>query len=102
MHWVYILKCADGSHYVGETTDPETREQLHNEGRGGKYTTRRRPVELVYSEPFNSRDDALRRERQLKGWTSAKKTALVRGDLGALKSLSRTQQGRSAKAASKD
>ena len=89
MHWIYILKCVDGSFYVGETADLATRVSFHNEGKGGRYTLRRRPVQLVYSEILLTREIAVRRERQLKRWSSEKKEALVAGDLTRLKQLSK-------------
>ena len=64
---VYILRCADGSYYVGLTEDLKGRENAHNTGRGSKYTYLRRPVQLVYSESYQSLEEAIRRERQLKG-----------------------------------
>ena len=87
MHWLYILRCADGSLYIGEASDLALRVQRHNEGRAASFTALRRPVTLVYSEAHENRDSALRRERQLKQWTRAKKEALVRGDLATLKKL---------------
>ena len=86
---VYILRCADGSLYVGHTSDLETRERTHNEGRGGAFTAKRRPVTLVYSESFPSFDAARAREAQLKRWSAQKKEALARGDLTELRRLSR-------------
>jgi predicted GIY-YIG superfamily endonuclease len=83
-HYVYLLRCADNSLYVGETSDLQTREQDHNEGRGGSYTAKRRPVHIVYAEQYRSREEALRRERQIKRWSSPKKELLARGDLAAL------------------
>lgn len=87
MHFVYVVRCADGSLYVGYALDPEERVAVHNSGRGAKYTSGRRPVNLVYSESFPSIGDALRRERQLKTWNKAKKEALVAGDLEKLTRL---------------
>ena len=89
MHHVYILRCADGSYYVGTTRDLASREGAHNDGRGAKHTFLRRPVELVYSEPFETLKAADKREHQLKGWTRAKKEALIAGDLDRLKQPSR-------------
>ena len=83
-HYVYLLRCADNSLYVGETSDLQTREHDHNEGRGGSYTAKRRPVMIVYAEQYSSRQDALRRERQIKRWSLKKKEMLVCGDLAAL------------------
>ena len=87
MHWFYILWCADKSLYIGETSDLALRIQRHNDGRAAHFTASRGPVALVYSEAPENRDSALRRERQVKRWTRAKKEALIRGDLAALKIL---------------
>jgi len=91
-HYVYFLRCADDSLYIGETSDLHTRERHHNEGRGSSYTARRRPVHIVYAERFGSRQDALKRERQIKRWSLQKKEILVRGD--AARVLSGTSQRR--------
>jgi putative endonuclease len=85
MHFVYILRCADGSFYVGSTSDPETREAIHNSGRGALHTRLRRPVRLIFTEPFATEAAAVTRERQLKRWTRAKKEALVDGDFERLR-----------------
>lgn len=87
--FVYILRCADGSLYVGHTTDLQDRVKVHNDGRGATWTACRRPVELAYHEPAANETGAIRRELQIKGWTHAKKLALIRGDRAALKSLAR-------------
>ena len=87
MHYVYILRCADSSLYIGEADDVEHRVARHQEGRGSKYTADRRPVQLVYVEELPDYPAARRRERQLKGWTRAKKEALARGDFANLKRL---------------
>lgn len=79
MAWVYILRCADASLYVGHTTDLRSREQTHNEGRGGSYTATRRPVTVIYSEEVSSLNAARNRERQLKRWSQRKKEALITG-----------------------
>jgi len=73
----YILECADGTYYTGWTTDPDRRERQHNLGKGAKYTSTRRPVRMVYVEPQPDRSAALRRERQLKTFSHAKKKALI-------------------------
>ena len=87
-HYVYLLRCADNSLYVGETSDLAIRERHHNEGRGGSYTAKRRPVTIVYAEQYKSREDALKRERQIKRWSLQKKEMLARGDLAALSGTS--------------
>ncbi len=81
MHFVYILRCADGSFYVGSSEDPKSRVKAHNDGHGAAYTYKHRPVSLVYSEPSMSEIEAINRERQLKRWSHAKKQALVEGDI---------------------
>ncbi len=78
-YFVYILLCSDGTLYVGSTSDLVKRERVHNEGRGAKYTSGRRPVCVVYSEVHQSRSAAQRREAQLKRWPRPKKMALVEG-----------------------
>ena len=87
MWYVYILRCADGSLYVGETWDVAARVMKHNEGGGSGFTARRRPVALVYSESHDDRASALDRERQLKRWTKRKKEALIERDVAKLKRL---------------
>jgi len=84
---VYILRCADGSLYIGETNRLDKRVARHNEGRASTFTASRRPVSLVYSEVHSDRHSALARERQLKRWTRAKKEALVSGNRELLKRL---------------
>jgi putative endonuclease len=87
--FIYILRCADGSLYVGRAHDVPRRVGEHNSGHGASHTTLRRPVRLVYSESCASSAEASRRERQIKGWTRAKKEALIAGDLEKIHSLSR-------------
>ena len=85
---VYILLCADGSYYTGLTRkDVETRVGEHNAGINAEYTSSRRPVRLVWSTPFERLTDAIALERQIKGWSRAKKEALIRGDYDALPAL---------------
>ena len=95
MFWVYILRCADGTLYVGHTTDISRRERDHNEGRGGRHTASRRPVRLLYTEPHDTLETACARERQLKRWTTAKKEALIAGDVKKLKRLAERRRRRS-------
>jgi predicted GIY-YIG superfamily endonuclease len=80
-HFVYIVRCADGTLYTGYARDPRERERVHNSGRGAKYTSGRRPVTLVYWETFRSLGAALRREHQLKQLTRREKQAVVAGTL---------------------
>jgi putative endonuclease len=90
--WVYILRCSDGTFYVGLTRDLTSRVKAHNDGDGSSYTRRRRPVTLVYAEEFDAQEKALARERQLKRWSGQKKQALVARDLTTLKALSRRRK----------
>ena len=78
---LYILRCRDGSFYVGITVDLEKRVSEHQEGHGPWHTWRHRPLELVWSRPFPTRREAARWERRLKGWSRARKEALVSGEL---------------------
>ena len=78
--WTYMLRCADGSYYVGHTDDIDLRLAQHNDGTYPGYTHNRQPVELVWSDLFADRDTAFANERKLKGWSRAKKEALIRGD----------------------
>ncbi|HEX4147192.1 MAG TPA: GIY-YIG nuclease family protein [Pirellulales bacterium] len=87
--FVYILRCADDSFYVGHTSDVTSRVDLHNNGRGALWTANRRPVHLVYSERHPFEKDAIARERRLKRWTHAKKLALINGDRTELRSLAK-------------
>ena len=80
-YFVYILRCADGSFYIGHSRDLAARLATHHAGRGALYCARRRPVVLAYAEPAASLRAAVRREKQLKGWTRRKKLALVQGRL---------------------
>ncbi len=90
--YVYILECADGRFYVGSTRGSlEKRVAEHNDGTYGGYTKSRRPVRLAFSEQFENITDAIAAERQLKGWSKAKKIALIRGDFTALRGASRNR-----------
>jgi putative endonuclease len=82
VHFVYIVRCADDTLYTGYARDPREREQVHNSGRGARYTAGRRPVRVVYAEPFASQGDALRREIELKRWSRARTEALIDGRHG--------------------
>jgi putative endonuclease len=87
---LYILRCADGSYYVGTTRGGlEKRLAEHEAGAFDGYTARRRPVTLVFHQYFERVEDTVAAERRVKGWRREKKEALIRGDLAALSSLSR-------------
>lgn len=77
MNYAYLVRCADGTLYAGWTTDLVRRVRAHNEGRGAKYTRSRRPVTLVYSEAFGTREEALRRESALKRLSRREKLSLI-------------------------
>ena len=87
--WLYMLKCVDGSYYVGHTDDLDARLTQHVSGSGDSYTAKRRPVKLVYAVDFPTREEALARERQVKGWSHKKKEALCRGDWAEISRLAR-------------
>ena len=88
--FVYILRCADGRYYCGTARHGlERRVAEHNAGVLQGYTSKRRPVTLVYSEWFQRITDAIAAERQIKGWSRAKKEALTRGDFATLSALSK-------------
>lgn len=88
--WIYLLRCADGSYYAGHTDDLARRLAQHHDGSVRHcYTSRRRPVVLVYSEAFATREEALAAERQVKGWSRRKKEALIQGDWAQIRRLAR-------------
>jgi len=85
-----LLLCADGSYYTGTARQGlEQRIAEHNAGRYDGYTATLRPVELVFSQWFERITDAIAAERQIKGWSRAKKEALIRGDFEALRVLAK-------------
>jgi putative endonuclease len=88
-HYVYIVRCADNSYYVGSTRDVELLVLAHNNGKAAEYTAARRPVQLVYSEKHQSIEPARARELQIKRWTRSKKEALISGRKEDLKRFSR-------------
>lgn len=94
--YVYILLCADKSFYVGSTTgdDLTIRIHQHNQGHFPGYTRSRRPVELAWSQHFDRITDAIATERQLKGWSRAKKLALIKSDWNAVQNLARRRGGK--------
>jgi len=78
MNYTYILKCSDGSLYTGWTNDLESRVASHNERKGAKYTKGRAPVKLVYYEKFTTKEEAMRREWQIKRMSRNKKIELIK------------------------
>ncbi|MCF0123403.1 MAG: GIY-YIG nuclease family protein [Ruminiclostridium sp.] len=76
-NYTYILRCADGTYYTGWTNDLDRRLAAHNAGTASKYTRARRPVTLVYHESFPTKEEAMRREWQIKQLTRTQKEALM-------------------------
>jgi putative endonuclease len=100
--WVYIVRCSDSAYYVGSARgDLEQRIADHNAGRYGGYTSERLPVSLVFSQDFDRITDAIAMERRIKGWSRAKKEALIRGDFAELSALSRNRTLRQAQGEAK-
>ena len=91
MPFTYILRCNDGSYYVGSTFDLERRVSEHNEGLGARYTSKRRPVVLAWAEEHARIDEAYGREKQIQNWSRAKRLALIEGRLGDLPRLARSR-----------
>ena len=89
--YVYILRCSDGSYYTGITENIEIRLAQHQAGELPGYTKKRRPVELMFCDEFLYMDDAIDRERQIKGWSRGKKEALIAGDWDLLVDLSKSK-----------
>ncbi|WEK03510.1 MAG: GIY-YIG nuclease family protein [Candidatus Devosia phytovorans] len=86
--FVYMLRCSDGSNYVGLTKqDPEARLWEHSNKSYPGYTSTRTPVEMVFMEHYERIIDAIEREQQIKKWSRRKKEALIRGDYEALPEL---------------
>ncbi|MGH6872810.1 MAG: GIY-YIG nuclease family protein [Rhizomicrobium sp.] len=96
--WAYMLRCSDDSLYAGSTSydDVHTRVDEHNDAKYIGYTSRRRPVVLVWAKRFDDLRDAHGTERRLKGWSRAKKLALIASDAQKLKALSKRRAGRPA------
>jgi len=88
-HIVYILRFSDSSLYIGQTNNLEARLKQHSDktSKSAKFTKEHINFNLVYQEEYSSRIEAMRREKQLKGWTRAKKEALIAGDKVLLKKL---------------
>jgi predicted GIY-YIG superfamily endonuclease len=93
-YYVYILRCCDSSYYTGMTSDLDWREGQHLDGTGSDYTRRCRPVVCVWSDIFPNKEQAFEVERQIKGWSRAKKEALIRGDFELLHELAKSGQKR--------
>ena len=88
-----MLRCSDGSYYVGHTNDLEHRLATHERGAIEATPCRGNPVELVFSDRFSTRQEAFHRERQIKGWSRARKEASIKGDWDGLVELSNRSSG---------
>ena len=86
-NYVYLLRCSDGSLYTGWTNDLEKRVKAHQGGQGAKYTRAHRPVELVYHEGYATKQEAMRREWEIKHMTKAEKESLIRRETDSHQSL---------------
>ena len=93
MAWVYILRCADDSFYVGSTKYLQARLRQHQLGTGAAYTRRRRPVELVWSYETAGVSEAFGLEKQIQNWSRAKRQALIDGRFADLPGLARGRTG---------
>lgn len=89
--YMYILKCNNDSYYTGSTIDLEKRLKEHNDGLGSNHTKKYLPVELVYIEIFQRIDEAFYREKQIQGWSRAKKEALINSNSYLLPELSKNR-----------
>jgi len=89
--WTYILRCADSSYYTGHTDNLEKRIAEHHSGAiNSCYTYTRRPLELVFTQDFKTREEALASEQQIKGWSRKKKEAMMRGDWAEVSRLAKS------------
>lgn len=80
MNYAYIVQCSDGTYYTGWTNDPQKRLAAHNAGKGAKYTKNRRPVEFVYLEECETKEDAMSREWHIKQLSRAEKEQLIQAE----------------------
>jgi putative endonuclease len=94
MAWMYILKCSDGSFYVGSTKSLKSRVYQHQQGKGAIYTANRLPVELVYFEEYRNVAEAFAREKQVQNWSHAKRDALIQGSFYKLPELSKKKSSK--------
>ena len=89
--YTYILRCSDDSYYTGSTNDIDKRIAQHQAGEGANYTKKRLPIELIYFEEFQRVDEAFLREKQIQGWSRAKKEALIKGNFQKLQEASKSK-----------
>jgi len=79
-HYLYVVECKDGSYYTGYTNNLKRRIQMHNEGKGAKYTRSRRPVQLIYFECFETKQEAMRAEYYFKKLTREEKEQYIHSE----------------------
>lgn len=91
--WAYMLHCRGGYFYVGHTDDLERRVAQHKMGTFPGFTADHQPVEYVWSQEFVTREEAKAAEKQVKGWSRAKKMALIRGDWARISALAKSKDG---------
>jgi len=91
--WAYMLHCHGGAYYTGHTDNLEQRIAAHRSGQAAGFTAERLPVELVWSQEFPTRQEAFEAERRIKGWSRAKKMALIRGDWESVSRLAKSKDG---------
>ena len=91
--WTYMLHCRGGAYYTGHTDDLERRLVMHQSGAVGGFTADRLPLTLVWSAEFPTRYEALAMERRIKGWSRAKKMALIQGDWLRISELAKSKGG---------
>jgi len=92
MFWIYILRCSDGSYYTGHTDNLEKRLATHQSGELPGYASTRLPVKLVFSQSMPTREEALSAEQQIKGWSRAKKEAMMQGDWKKVSDLAKSKR----------
>ena len=91
MFWTYMIHCRGGMFYVGHTDALERRMAEHHAGAVPGFTSDRLPVTLIWSETFPSRVEALEAERRIKGWSRAKKLAMIRGNWDEISRLAKAK-----------
>ena len=89
--WVYLLHCRGGSYYTGHAEDMDVRVAQHQSGAVDGFTSDRLPVKLVWCEELPTRYEAIAMERRIKGWSRAKKMALIRGDWDRISALAKSK-----------
>ena len=91
--WAYLLHCRGGVFYTGHTDDLERRIAEHESGLVPGFTQNLHPLKLVWTDEFPTREEAIRAERQIKGWSRKKKLALIRGDWDEISRLAKSKSG---------